>query len=244
MSNQRLRDRQADIVAYLLDPYAFGAGTTPSVVPPALHGLDPARLKINGLFSLGKRRDKIVVTLPLTWAHLGNSAYNFHDFASRYPQHDLTRYANAVQFFRYLQTVWEEIAPSPAWLPDLARYEIDFAAVESGEALRSAVEPAPNGGGKVRRHPSVLLSQYAHDIRPLVEGEPPPNGPDALPMLLAMRPKADGGVDVFELDTGLFGILKTLDGWWSLDAVDKTDDAWILEMIAELHSLGLVEMTE
>jgi hypothetical protein len=60
---------------------------------------------------------------------------------------------------------WREHAPEPPWLPDIAAFEIAYAAVQGEREMRA--EGANSGA--IRRHASVALLRSAHDITPMLE---------------------------------------------------------------------------
>jgi hypothetical protein len=241
----RLIHLQSEILRYLLDPRAFQRESDSAEIPAALRGLDSERLGVLGLFSLGKRQSKIYSVLPKTWAYLRESSiYNFLDFASRYPQHDATYVANGKQYFEYLQEIWQRNAPDPAWLPDVARYEIEFAAARTAEAQLDESdligEPCR---GCVRRHRHARLSRYEYDIRPILAAPKSRQVPAMRNIALAFLP--EGGsqeVKVFELTPQIYDLLAELDAWSPIDRLklDGIDDA--RELIRRLESLSLVEV--
>ena len=243
-SNRRLAERQAAVLEYLLDPHAFGAGRSPDTPPPDLAGIDPERLKISGLFSMGKRQQKIKATLPLTWAALaGKPVYNFYDFCHRFPQADATRLTNARDFVAYLETGWAQDPPDPPWLPDLATFELALASATSeGAAPGSPLldgEVAAIGGGLARRRPDVLSVALDHDIRALLGGTGETAMVEERAVSLAIVPSDEDAPRVFELSQDLGGLLNDLDDWSPLDPSD-VDRRALVEQLARAGMVDLV----
>ncbi|MDH3235572.1 MAG: hypothetical protein OEQ29_18785 [Alphaproteobacteria bacterium] len=245
MSNQRLIDRQSSLIEYLLDPRAFGAGVIPGPVPPELAGLDPNGLKINGLFSLGKRKEKIAATIPRTWAELGGKPqYDFFSFASSFRQIDPTRLSNAAQFVRYLEQVWDRVPAEPPWLPDIARYELATVRALDGANKTDATVPAEIPRPAVRRRRGVELLVCDYDLRSLVDTSVDAAAPSHRTTRLAVV-ATDGGRDLhaFELALEPYDLLRRLDAWRAVEGIaDPAGD--FAAMADALAKRGLLELAE
>ena len=245
MSNRRLIDRQSSLIDYLLDPHAFGAGVVPGPVPPELAGLSADGLKINGLFSLGKRKEKVAATIPRTWAALGGKPqYDFFAFASGFPQQDPTRRSNAVQFVRYLEQVWDRFPPEPPWLPDLARYELAMAEALDSTGKTNAAPPDGTPYPAVRRRSGVELLTCAYDLRSLVDASVGASAPPRRTTRLAVVAE-DGGRDLrtFELAPAPYDLLHRLGAWCAIETLNASKDD-LADMIDALVERGLLEAAE
>jgi hypothetical protein len=241
----RLRDRQSEIVDYLLSPRAFDSKTACDEIPAALAGLDAQRLRVLGLFSLGKRQEKVSSLLPKTWSYVRrHGLYSFRDFANRRPQRDATYFANASQYFDYLQEIWQRNVPDPPWLPDIARYEIEYAAARTGGMeLEESTLAAQSQRGCVRRHRQARLSRYRYDIRPLLAGPDEGQIPVMRDIRLAfLAERSAQAVRIFELASHVFDVLEKLDSWSSIDQFKLAGVTDTEKFLRQLQSLGLIEV--
>jgi hypothetical protein len=241
----RLLHRQSAIVEYLLSPRAFDGKTGSNEVPAALAGLDAQRLRVLGLFSLGKRQEKICPLLPRTWSYVRkNALYSFMDFASRYPQRDAAYFANASQYFDYLQETWQRNVPDPPWLPDIARYEIEYAAARTG-GMQFEESPLATQSHQscIRRHRQARLSRYAYDIRPILDEPDKQQMPVMRDVRLAfLAERSAQAVRIFELTSHIFDALEMLDSWSALDRFKLAGVTDTGKFLRQLQSLGLIEV--
>lgn len=241
----RLLHRQSEIVNYLLSPRAFGSKTGLDEIPAALVGLDAQRLGVLGLFSLGKRQEKVSSLLPRTWSCVRkNELYSFMDFASRYPQRDAAYFANANQYFNYLQEIWQRNVPDPPWVPDIARYEIEYAAARTGgiQFEESTLTTQPHQRC-IRRHRQTRLSRYKYDIRPLLEEPDKGQIPVMRDIRLAfLAERSARAVRIFELTPHIFDILEKLGSWSPIDQFELAGINDTEKFLRQLQSLGLIEV--
>lgn len=245
MAVMRLLHRQSEIIDYLLSPRAFDGKEELHEIPAALAGLDAQRLRVLGLFSLGKRQEKVSSLLPRTWSYVRRQGlYSFRDFANRYPQRDATYFANASQYFDYLQEIWQRNVPDPPWLRDIARYEIEYAAARTGGMeLEESTLATPSQQGCIRRHRQARLSRYEYDIRPLLAGPDEGQIPVMRDVRLAfLAERSAQPVRIFELASHIFDAIEKLDSWSSLDQFKPVSVNDTGKFLKQLQSLGLIEV--
>lgn len=241
----RLLHRQSEIVNYLLSPRAFGSKTGLDGTPAALAGLDAQRLGVLGLFSLGKRQEKVSSLLPRTWSYVRkNSLYSFMDFASRYPQQDAAYFANANQYCNYLQEIWQRNVPDPPWVPDIARYEIEYAAARTGGIQYEEPTLTTQSHQRcIRRHRQARLSRYKYDIRPLLEEPDKEQIPVMRDVRLAfLAERSARPVRVFELTPHIFDVLEKLGSWSPIDQFELAGRNDTEKFLRQLQSLALIEV--
>lgn len=241
----RLLHRQSAIVNYLLSPRAFGSKTGLDEIPAALAGLDAQRLGVLGLFSLGKRQEKISSLLPRTWSFVRKSElYSFMDFASRYPQRDAAHFANAGQYFNYLQEIWQRKAPDPPWVPDIAQYEIEYAAARArGVQFEESPPPTQSQQRCIRRHRQTRLSRYMYDVRPLLEEPDMGQMPVMRDVRLAfLAERSARPVRIFELTPHIFDLLERLGSWSAIDQFEIAGIKDTEKFLRQLQSLELIEV--
>jgi hypothetical protein len=244
----RLLDRQRRLLAYLTSGEAIFADQTQKPADPSLQGIDPGLLRLEARFSHEKRMDKIADVFARTLALLGDErAALEHAFAETCPPTAIGRLENARQFYDFLSGRWEERAPDPEYLPDLARCELAFAQARSRNVGSSDLDPdqpaqqaGRTGPRMVRRDRGVVLLCCAYDIRTLFETgsvEPAPPRRDVA-VAMATAPGAREPA-IFELDPAIFELLAALDDWTDRRAFGATRKA--KQVVAELVSGGLLE---
>jgi hypothetical protein len=244
----RLLDRQHSLIVYLTSGEAIFGDQQQKPAEPSLQGINPGLLHLEARFSHEKRMDKIAGVFARTLSLLGNERTAIeHAFADNCPPTAIDRLENARQFYDFLYGHWEQRAPDPAYLPDLAGCELAFAQARSGDARSGDLEPgrpvhqtsrAPPSS--VRRGPDVALLRCTYDIRTLfetgsLEAVPPRRD---LTLAIANTPGAREPA-IFELDPAIFDLLAALDDWTDRRAFGITRKA--RAMLAELVSRGLVE---
>jgi len=240
----RLLDRQVRLLEHLTSGAAiFGAerGTSTDHAP---QGIDGGLLQLEARFSHEKRMEKIEWMLSKTLDLLGaNRAIFIGDFVEACPPVSISRLENARQFYEFLLARWLVEGPEPPYLPDLASYELAYAAVRTGE-WREVVRLEDALGvptGAIRRHPSVVLLRCAYDIRPIIErrvGEKAPERRDTR-LAVAVQPGTDTPL-VSELSCDVCELLETLDQFADPTIFRGTPGAD--ELIADLATRGLVEV--
>src|SRR5579862_7401698 len=134
-------------------------------------GMGRGLLHLEARFSHEKRMAKIKSILPRTFDHLGKAREAaVRDFAATCPSTGIGRLENARQFHDFLLAHWRRVAPQRPYLPDLAAFEIAYAAVQGMPS--ETPQSAPDAfSGAVRRHPTVVLLRSEYDIRPILEAD-------------------------------------------------------------------------
>ena len=241
--SDRLLDRQVELIEHLTSGAGiFGAGRGTSADHAGL-GIHGGLLHLEARFSHDKRMAKIEWALTTTLDLLGSRRTPIiRDFAEACPPASINRLENARQFHDFLSARWRHEPPEPPYLPDVASYELAYAAVRAGETGMSretaAVEARP---GAIRRHPSVVLLRCAYDIRPILEGRAHDAGADRRETLLAVAMLS--GTDnplVSDLTSDLFELLEMLDQF--ADPAIFEDAPELHRLISELAARGLVEV--
>jgi hypothetical protein len=238
----RLLDRQVRLLEYLTSGAAiFGAERSASA-DHAPHGIDGDLLHLEARFSHDKRMAKIGWVLPTTLDLLRSSRdLVIRDFVEACPPVSITRLENARQFHAFLLTRWLRDAPEPAYLPDVASYELTYAAVRAGDGRINVITEdaldAPRGA--IRRHPGVVILRCAYDIRPILEGHVGKAVPARRDTWLAVA-KLPGIDDplVSELSCDISELLEMLDHFADPAIFRDTPGAELL--IAELEARGLL----
>jgi len=235
----RLLDRQARLLAYLTSATAiFGEE---GVAADPLLGIDPALLHLEARFSHEKRMEKIGAAFPRTLRMLGaNGAAVVRGFVEACPPRDISRLANARQFHEFLLARWQDEAPEPAHLPDVAACELACATVRVGadEAQEEGgICAAPPYG--IRRHPGVVLLRCRHDVRPIFEQDSQAVPARRDTRLAVAMPLGAHGVQVMELLPVVFDLLAALGDWTDPAAFGSGPAAGGL--IRDLIEHGLVE---
>ena len=238
----RLLDRQVKLLEHLTSGAAiFGGDASIDQAPPA--GIDGGLLHLEARFSHEKRMAKIEWVLTRTLDLLGSAkAGIIRDFVEACPPASSSRLENARQFYDFLSARWLSEAPEPPYLPDIAAYELAYAAVRAGESdALAAAEDGSLPPGAIRRHPDVVLLRCDYDIRPTLEGladEPDPPRRETL-IAVAMAPGTDDPL-VSELSSDLFELLEMLDVF--ADPAIFEDTPGLDKLIAGLAARGLIEV--
>jgi hypothetical protein len=185
--------------------------------------------------------EKIKAVLPRTLDHMGNRREAIvRDFAASCPPTGIGRLENARQFHDFLLTCWREEAPEPPYLPDLAAFEIAYAAVQTmpNEDSQSAPDAPP---GAVRRHPAVVLLRSIYDLRPILEQENTEAALERRQICLAFTMPGDSARPLVQaLLPELFALLALLDHFVPQEVFDEMSCAEA--MIDDLAACGLVEV--
>jgi hypothetical protein len=245
MAKNRLLDRQISLLNYLTSGGAIFGDVRGAPVDPALRGIEPALLRLEARFSHEKRMEKIVSIFVKTFELLGTSKASIvREFVETSPPVDISRLANARQFYGFLSAHWRCKKRKLPYLPDVAACELVCAMV------RARVEEAlPETAGKqknprprdIRRARSVALLRCAYDIRPIFEhgrGRPGPTKRDT-PLAIAMPSGADQP-QVFEVLPVVFHLLAALDDW--TEPTSLSAEPGLGELIADLADRGLLEV--
>ena len=194
-------------------------------------------LYLEARFSHEKRMEKIAAVFATTFELLGASTTNLvREFADKCPPPDIGRIENARQFFEFLT---ERCKRTPLALPhvlDVAACELACAEARLRAGADTPPEPemvdAPRPA--VRRHPGIVLSRAAFDIRTVFESEDnrTPARRDT-PLAIAW---ISGEPQIVELPAEVFDLLTALDSWTALDELPGAD-----ELIADLTQSGILE---
>jgi hypothetical protein len=207
-----------------------------------LCGLDLGLLHLEARFSHQKRMQKIEWVLTRTLELLGDRrASMICEFVDAVPPAGISWLENARQFHDFLKARWEREGPQPAYLPDIAAYEIAYAMVRAGTTAASSpcaasIDDAP---GAIRRYPGALLLRCAHDIRPLLEGSQDAPAPRELCLAVTMLPGTDAPL-VSELSRDLYELLEMLDKF--VDPAVFADTPKAEKLIQRLAAGGLIEV--
>ena len=171
----RLLDRQVKLLEHLTGAAAIFAADRGALLDGSLEGIDRGPLHLEARLSHEKRMVKIESVLSRTLDLLGGKrAQIIREFVEACPPASINRLENARRFHGFLLARWEREAPEPAFLPDVASFELTYAAVRAGDRAAAAatetsgVLHAPHGA--IRRHRNVAVLRCAHDIRPILEG--------------------------------------------------------------------------
>ena len=233
-----LLQRQATLLEHLTSSRAiFGED---DLSRPWL-GMDRSLLHLEARFSHEKRMAKIKAILPRTLDHLGSAHEAIvRDFAAVCPSTGIGRLENARQFYDFLLARWQQEAPQPPHLPDLAAFEIAYAAVQriASESPQVVPDALP---GAVRRHPAVVLLRTDYDIRPILEQESTEAAPQPGEVCLALAIPAGAKEPVVQaLLPELFALLDLLDDFTPRETFADMPHADA--MIEDFTAGGLIEV--
>jgi hypothetical protein len=232
-----LLERQASLLEYLT---CGGAIFGEDDLRVSFFGIDRGLLHLEAKFSHQKRMEKIKAVLPRTLHHMGSRrATIVRDFAASCPPAGIGRLENGRQFHDFLLARWRKEVPEPPYLPDLAAFEIAYAAVQTmpNEGSRSAPAAPP---GAVRRHPAVVLLRSIYDIRPIIEQEGTEAAPERREICFAFTTGDSARPVVQALLPDLFALLDLLDHFVPREAFDDMPGADA--MIDDLAASDLVEV--
>jgi hypothetical protein len=240
----RLLDRQVRLLEHLTGTAAIFGADRGAWLDGSLEGIDRGSLHLEARFSHEKRMAKIETALSRTLDLLGGKrAQIIREFVEACPPASINRLENARQFHGFLLARWGREAPEPAYLPDIASFELTYAAVRAGDgaaaAEMSSVLDAPHGA--IRRHRNVAVLRCAHDIRPILEGSLDETSPARGETCFAVmkQPGAEEPL-VSELSCDLCALLEMLDNFVDLDALAERPE--VSELIASLGARGLLEV--
>jgi hypothetical protein len=233
-----LLERQASLIEHLTSGGAICGNDDLSL---SCFGINRGLLHLEAEFSHQKRMAKIEAVLPRTLDHMGSAREAIvRDFAAACPPTGIGRLENARQFQAFLLAHWREAAPEPPYLPDLATFEIAYAAVQRmpSEAAQTAPD-APRVA--VRRHPAAVLLRSGYDLGPILEEESAEATPQPGEVCLALTMRADSEHPVVQaLLPELFALLDLLDDFAPREVFDDMPDADAI--IEDLAASGLVEV--
>jgi hypothetical protein len=238
----QLLERQARLVEHLTSGAGIFGTARGLSNEPALHGLDLGLLHLEARFSYEKRMQKIEWVLTRTLELLGDRrAALTREFVDACPPTGISWLENARQFHDFLKSHWLREAPDPAFLPDVAAYEIAYATVRAGKTAlpplsETSIDAPP---GAVRRYPGVVLLRCAHDIRSLLEGRDDAPARREMRLAVTMLPATDAP-QVSELSADLYELLEMLDAFVDPAVFEDTPEAE--KLIQSLAAGGLIEV--
>jgi len=226
-----LLERQASLLEHLTSGGAiFGEGDLLSEAIGFARGL----LHLEAKYSHEKRMEKIEAVLPKTLTLLGPARQaTVRAFAESRPPDSISRLDNARQFHEFLLARHQEQAPEPAWLADVAAFEIAWAQLQRWNSAPATMAANP---GALRRHPAVILLRSAYDIGPVLQEQAAQAGPHASFFAIA-RPAGETAPALYVLSRELFELLELLDDF--IDELAELPDA----VIARLAASGLIEVS-
>jgi hypothetical protein len=240
----RLLDRQVRLLEHLTSGAAIFGADRDALPDGGLEGIDRGSLHLEARFSHEKRMAKIESVLSRTLDLLGGDRGQIiREFVEACPPASINRLENASRFHRFLLTRWAHEAPEPAYLPDVASFELTYAAVRARD---TAAATEPGGGldapqGAIRRHRNVAVLRCAHDIRPILEGRMDEASPAPRETCFAVtkQPGAEEPL-VSGLSCDLCALLEMLDDFVDLDTLAGQPE--VSEFIADLGARGLLEV--
>jgi hypothetical protein len=233
-----LFDRQRALLRHLTGGGAiFGEGD----LFGSTFGFGSGLLHLEAKFSHRKRMEKIEGVLPRTLALLGPERDAIvRAFVQACSPTSIGYLDNARQFADFVSASWRQEAREPAYLPDLAAFEIALATVRARREIRP--QPAAPSGA-IRRHPALALVQTEHDITAALEA------PDAeLPatverratyFALMMREGEQAPVTQ-RISRELFGFLGVLDTFMPAEELSEVPD--MDAIIGRLTVYGYIEV--
>jgi hypothetical protein len=239
-----LLNRQASLLEHLTSGAAIFGDRDDASLDPILQGIDRTLLRLEARFSHEKRMAKILAVFPRTFEILGDRrAAIIRKFAEACPPVDISRLANAGQFYDFL-AARRRRASEPPYLIDVAACELECLKVRTAvEQQGMAAESLTSTRLRrvIRRSPGIALLRCAHDIRSIFEagvGGAAPETRDT-PLAVAMPPGADDP-RVFELLPVVFDLLAALDAWTDPAVFGETTK--VQGLIGDLVEHGLIEM--
>jgi hypothetical protein len=224
-----LLQRQARLLEHLTGAGAiFGEGDLSSDA----FGFHRGLLHLEAKFSHQKRMEKIEAVLPRTLALLGaDREATVRAFAETHAPDSIRWLDNARQFHQFLRARQEEQAAAPAWLADVAAFEIAWAEAPGKNGAPRAKSGIP---GSLRRHPAAVLLRSAYDIAPVLHERADEAAPHESFLAIAL-PEGKKAPELYVLSRELFELLEVLDDF--TDELAEIPDA----VIARLTASGLIE---
>ena len=234
----RLLDRQVRLLDYLTSAIFGEEGD--ATLDPALQGMDTRLLRLEARFSHEKRMQKIEWVLTRTLELLGNKrAVLTQEFIDACPPTGISWLENARQFHGFLKTRWHSQEPEPAYLPDVAAYELAYATVRAGETQGPTRSDDMALPGAIRRYPGAVLLRCAYDIRPILEGNDGTPEHRMIRLAVTMQPGTDVP-QISELSCDLFELLDMLDSF--VDPGIFRNAPELERLLQDLAASGLIEV--
>jgi hypothetical protein len=226
-----LLERQASLLQHLTSAGAiFGEGD----LSADAFGFHRGLLHLEAKYSHQKRMEKIEAVLPRTLALLGAEREAMvRAFAETNAPDSISRLDNARQFHQFLRAHQGEQAAAPAWLADVAAFEITWA---EARGSNGASRPKPGRPGSLRRHPAAVLLRSVYDLAPVLQGRADEAAPRESFLAIAL-PDGKKAPELYVLARELFELLELLDDF--TDELAEIPDA----VIADLTASGLIEVS-
>jgi hypothetical protein len=225
-----LSQRQARLLEYLTSASAiFGEGDLSSDA----FGFHRGLLYLEAKYSHQKRMEKIEAVLPRTFVLLdAKREAMVRAFTETIPPDSISRLDNARQFHQFLRARQEEQAVGPAWLADVAAFEIAWAEAQGRKGGPRTKSGIP---GSLRRHPAAVLLRSVYDIAPVLQERADEAAPHESFLAIAL---ADGKTtpELYVLSRELFELIELLDDF--TDEFAEIPDV----VIADLAASGLIEV--
>jgi hypothetical protein len=233
-----LFDRQRQLLEHLTSSGAiFGEG---DLFGDAF-GFQSGILHLEAKFSHRKRMEKIEGVLPRTLALLGAGRDAIvRAFVQECAPTSIGYLDNARQFADFLGACWREEPREPAYLPDLAAFEIAYAAVQGKREVRPHAAPQV---GAIRRHPALALLRTEHDITAVLEAsltEFPAVAERRETYFALMMPEGESAPVAQKIPHELFRLLELLDGSMPAEEVAEVPD--MDAIIGRLAERGYIEV--
>jgi hypothetical protein len=225
-----LLQRQARLLEHLTSAGAiFGEGDLSSDA----FGFHRGLLHLEAKYSHWKRMEKIEAVLPRTLALLGaEREATVRAFAQNNAPNSISRIDNARQFHQFLRARQEEQAATPAWLADVAAFEIAWAEAQGRNGAPRTKSGTP---GSLRRHPTAVLLRSLYDIAPVLQERAGEAAPHESFLAIGL-PDGKNAPELYVLSRELFELLELLDDF--TDQLAEIPDA----VIARLTASGLIEL--
>jgi hypothetical protein len=243
----RLLQRQISLLEYLTSASAiFGEGVDASAAPNP-QGFDQALLRLEACFSHEKRMEKIIAAFPRTFELLGgDQTAVIRDFVAACPSVDISRFANARQFYDFVCARWDATPPQPPYLRDVASCELAMATIRIKHKARPSQPVAAGRALRFRRNRDAVFLPCAHDIRPIFEGHASEGNASEAPqrrdvMLAILIPPGTEQPAIFEVPAPVYALLVELDIWTDRTALGPMEG--LDELISDLAEHGLLEVS-
>jgi hypothetical protein len=234
-----LFDRQRQLVEHLTSNGAiFGEG---DLFGDAF-GFHSGILHLEAKFSHRKRMEKIEGVLPRTLALLGARRDAIvRAFVQKCAPTSIGYLDNARQFADFLGACWRQGPREPAYLPDLAAFEIAYAAAVQGK--REVGPHAAPQAGAIRRHPALALLRTKHDITAVLEAslaEFPAVAEQRETHFALMMPEGKRAPVAQRIPQELFRFLELLDDFVPAEEFAEVPD--MDAIISHLAERGFIEV--
>lgn len=252
MSNQSLLERQTRLLEHLTSSeFIFCRGKTEEAFSdPDIRGLDIGRLRLEAEFSYEKRLDRIIQIFSRTFQHYsGDAAALRRAFVDTNPPRTYERYPDARAFYEFLVERWENEPADPAFLPDIAKFEITMCKVRTFRPsdVNRALAENPPPGSVFRLHPCAEIVSFEHDIRKIVS----PNGSSSTPprgKIFVVMAMIEGRRQplILDIPENSFEILDAARDWMPFDPNDlKLEDGVPSPplIVRRLQPKGIVQAT-